>query len=135
MDNLRAILDKYNGCTPGAVSLQKLNEHLKTLGELAGLTHDVDFVGYVKGKRVLKKVPFNTLIGTHTARRSFATNMFELGIPTLLIMAITGHKTEKAFLTYIRKNNEDKAQMMLRLLRERQAGEARAKLKVVGGGE
>ncbi|WP_262250099.1 site-specific integrase [Parapedobacter soli] len=135
MDNLRAVLDKNGGRAPESISIQKLNEHLKTLGELAGFTQEVDFVDYVKGKRVLKKVAFYSLIGTHTARRSFATNMFELGIPTLLIMAITGHRTEKAFLTYIRKNNEDKAQMMLRLLRDRQAEQERAKLKVVGGGE
>lgn len=135
MDNLRAVFDKNGGQAPESISIQKLNEHLKTLGELAGFTHEVDFVDYIKGKRVIKKVPFYSLIGTHTARRSFATNMFEIGIPTLLIMAITGHKTEKAFLTYIRKNNEDKAQMMLRLLRDRQAQQERTKLKAVGGGE
>src|SRR5690606_20826471 len=58
MDNLRAVLDRNGGKAPDAISIQKLNEHLKTLGELAGFTDEVDFVDYVKGKRVLKKVPF-----------------------------------------------------------------------------
>jgi hypothetical protein len=38
--------------------------------------------------------------------------MFKLRVPTLLIMAVTGHKTEASFLKYIRATNEDKAFMM-----------------------
>jgi hypothetical protein len=42
------------------------------------------------------------LISTHTAPRPFATNEYLAGTPSLTIMAITGHKTEKSFLRYIR---------------------------------
>lgn len=38
----------------------------------------------------------------HTARRSFATNMYLKGVPTISIMAITGHTTEANFLKYIK---------------------------------
>ena len=51
-------------------------------------------------------------VSAHTARRSFASNMYERDFPTLMIMAITGHKTEKAFLTYIKISADKHAQKM-----------------------
>ena len=51
----------------------------------------------------------------HTGRRSFATNMYKRNFPTLMIMRITGHKTEKAFLSYIKVTEEENAERMLEL--------------------
>lgn len=133
--DLRAILDKHNGGTPGAISNQKLNEYLKELGEVAGFDNLVGRSEYRKGKEVTTQVPFHTLMTTHTARRSFASNMFEAGVPPLLIMAITGHQTERAFLTYIRQNNDDKAKILKTILDKIEAERKREQLKVVGGGE
>lgn len=61
-----------------------------------------------------KKVKFKKweLLTTHTARRGFATNEFLEGAPTLTIMAITGHKTEKAFLKYIKLSSADHAKLL-----------------------
>ena len=53
------------------------------------------------------------LITTHSARRSFATNMFKMGIPTITIMGITGHRTERAFLTYIEVTPDEHARIMM----------------------
>ena len=39
--------------------------------------------------------------------------MFESGAPALVIMQITGHKTEKAFLSYIKTDPETYARMLL----------------------
>jgi integrase len=125
MANLRATLNKYNGNLPGQISNQKLNEYLKGLGKHTGFTEAVHITKYDKGKEQSVAVSFYTLMSSHTGRRSFATNMFKLGIPTLLIMAITGHTTEKSFLGYIRMGNEDKAQMFMELLK-------RNELKMVG---
>ena len=50
------------------------------------------------------------LIQTHTARRSGCTNMYLAGIPIIDIMKISGHKTEKEFLKYIRVTKEETAQ-------------------------
>ncbi|HET6256442.1 MAG TPA: hypothetical protein VFE32_20370 [Puia sp.] len=46
------------------------------------------------------------------ARRSFATNEYLAGTPTLTIMAITGHKKEKAFLRYIKLVPSDHARLL-----------------------
>ncbi len=41
------------------------------------------------------------MITTHTARRSFASNLTLAGVPKQYTMAVTGHKTERAFNKYI----------------------------------
>ena len=46
---------------------------------------------------------------THTARCSGATNMYLAGIPTIAIMKITGHKTEREFMKYIKITEEQTA--------------------------
>jgi hypothetical protein len=52
---------------------------------------------------------------SHTCRRSFCTNEFLDGTPTNLIMAISGHKTEKAFRRYIKADQVQKAHMIKKL--------------------
>jgi integrase len=109
---VRNILNKYNNELPPPISNQKLNDYLKIIGKLAELDENV--ITYkTKGGRPEKKVtPKHDLITTHTARRSFATNAFKAGISSILIMKITGHKTEKSFLRYIRISPEEAAQEM-----------------------
>lgn len=51
-------------------------------------------------------------LSTHTARRTFATNELKDGTPIPLIMAATGHQTEKAFWKYIRATSEEKATLL-----------------------
>ena len=51
-------------------------------------------------------------VTTHTARRSFCTNMYLIGVPIPTIMAISGHKTEKSFRMYIKASREEHAQIM-----------------------
>ena len=48
----------------------------------------------------------------HTARRSFATNMYLRGVPAISIMAITGHTTEANFLKYIKVDKEQHARIV-----------------------
>jgi|SRR5882724_12006768 len=92
------ILAKYPG-GPGALpappSNQKFNAYIKEVCRLAGL--------HQKGR--LPSDPGLQLwecISSHTARRSMASNAYLSGTPVHEIMAITGHRTEKAFLDYIR---------------------------------
>lgn len=49
------------------------------------------------------------MVTSHTARRSFATNAYRAGIPSLSIMQITGHSTETSFMKYIRISKEENA--------------------------
>lgn len=61
---------------------------------------------------VVGRVKRYALVGSHTARRSFATNLYLSGISAGRIMLLTGHKTEEAFFRYIRINKEENAKIL-----------------------
>lgn len=110
---VRSIFEKYKGVLPPVISNQKFNVFLKEVCKLAGLDSMESITHTIGGKRVKETSPKYELISAHTARRSFATNMFESGAPALVIMQITGHKTEKAFLSYIKTDPETYARMLI----------------------
>ncbi len=94
------------------ISHQKFNKYLKILCRKIGLVEPTK--GYIRDKqnmRVLGFYPKYKLITSHTMRRSFATNLYGK-VPTVVIMAITGHTTEKSFLTYIKKPQRDFAEQL-----------------------
>lgn len=115
MSKLKPVLAKYSIELP-TISNQKFNDYIKHVAELAGLTQ-LQTMTNTKGNKVNSfKAPLNTLISSHSCRRSYATNMFKAGVPPMLIMSATGHKTESSFLKYIRATSEDKANLLAETL-------------------
>ncbi len=106
---VESIMLKYDGNVPKAISNQKFNEYLKDVAELVGIDDTVSKSITRGGSRITKTYKKYDLVTTHTARRSFATNLYKAGFPTLSIMRITGHKTEKSFLKYIKVTDEEHA--------------------------
>ena len=82
------------------------------IGELAGINETITKDTYKSGKAISFKRKKYQLITTHTARRSFATNMYKRGYSPIVIMSITGHKKESTFLKYIRITNEESVRMI-----------------------
>ena len=121
---VRAVFAKYAGKTanslPPAISNQKMNDFLKEIAQRAGLTDSVEERMTKGGFRLTTEVPKWGLVSTHTARRSFATNCYKMGLDTITIRAITGHRTEKAFLTYIKVTPHEHAHKMKDFWAERQ---------------
>ena len=110
---VRGILCRNKNRIPKAMSNPKMNFYVKHIGDLAKIKNMVE-ISITKGGKLDKKiVPKFKLICTHTARRSFATNSFLAGIPSIAIMKITGHQTEKSFLRYIRISQEENANKLL----------------------
>lgn len=107
------ILAEYNYTIPRPISNQKMNKYLKELGKKAEMFSAVSITKTSGNK--LNRVDFKKfeLITTHTARRSFATNAYLAKVPTIAIMKLTGHKTEKSFMQYIRITEQENASMML----------------------
>ncbi len=106
---VESILNKYDGELPDVPSNQKVNDYLKEVGEIAEINAPFKksiTKGGVKQTTVYKKWE---VLSTHTARRSFATNAYNAGVPSLTIMAITGHKTETSFLKYIKVTPKEHA--------------------------
>lgn len=101
------ILKRYSYSLP-TISNQKLNQYVKELCKKAKIDQPVEITDIKGGKKTRQKVPKHELISSHTARRSFATNLYLQGIPVHSIMAVTGHRTERAFLTYLKLTNMQK---------------------------
>jgi integrase len=106
---LDSVLKKYCYTSP-KMSNQKMNDHLKEVGKIAGLTTEIMVFDSKGGKHTQKAVPMWQLLKTHVARRSFATNYYQAH-PELIdnIMKITGHTTEKMFRAYIVTDAKDSA--------------------------
>lgn len=117
---VKKIVEKYNGKLPKAISNQKTNKYLKEIAiKVQSLQKPFETNKTKGGMKILKTYKKYELLGTHTARRSFATNEYLKGTPSITIMAITGHKTEKAFLKYIKLTNTEHAQHLKLIWNER----------------
>lgn len=119
-DEVKKILDKRNGKFPPKYSENiesaktMFNNHLRVIAKQGNLnrlewgkkwnneTKRFDYGNY----------PLHEIISSHVCRRSFATHNYAK-IPTPIIMAVTGHKTEKEFLQYIGKDFSDLSKQML----------------------
>lgn len=107
------IWEKYNGILPANISNQKFNDNLKDVCREAGLTEHVLKSITKGGKKQTTVYEKWQLVSSHTARRSFATNLYKSGFPSISIMQITGHKTESSFLKYIKVTKEEHAKMLM----------------------
>ncbi len=105
--------DKFPNSLPPSISNAKTNKHLKEIGSKLECLNVMVTTKITKGGQLLisnnKKYE---LMVTHTARRSFATNHYKSGLSSITIMKITGHRTEKAFLTYIKVTPNENAKLL-----------------------
>jgi integrase len=129
------LLKKYDNCLPAGLSNQRTNDYLKEICKKAGINDRVLKHMTKGGKSVVKTsdgyssgisagVEKWELVTSHTARRSFATNMFKRGMPTLLIMKLTGHKKESEFLKYIKIEASETLDLMRQYLGQRPVQES-----------
>jgi integrase len=113
---VKTILENLNGEFPRTLSSQCFNEFIKKVCKEAKIKEMVKGSKRVKLKsKVWRKekgeYKKHELVSSHICRRSFATNHYGL-LPTPVIMAVTGHKTEKMFLNYIGKTPKDNAEVL-----------------------
>lgn len=114
---VKAIMAKYSGVTPNSLppsmSNAGMNRLLKILAKKLPMLDVEVRTSITKGGKTQTSIAKKyDLIVTHTARRSFATNLYKSGLSALTIMNITGHKTEKAFLRYIKVTPTESAQIL-----------------------
>lgn len=110
---VKRILAKYDNTIPKSFTNQIMNKYLKDIAEICEIDTPTELTTTKSGKTQKSTVPKYKLITTHTARRSFATNCYLADIPSISIMKITGHKTEKSFLKYIKVTQEQNADKLL----------------------
>lgn len=114
---VKLIMEKYKGkypnSLPPSVSNVKTNKHLKEIGKMLEYLHINFQTRKTKGGvfSISNNKKYELLV-THTARRSFATNLYKSGLSSITIMKITGHRTERAFLTYIKATPNENAKLL-----------------------
>ena len=118
LEETRSILEKYNYNLPKSISNQKFNEFIKEVGRLAGINNMVrTSITRANGEEVELKSKYK-LISTHTARRSFCTNLYNKGIDTISIIAQTGHASEAMLLKYLKVDKKEHARRTLTKIKE-----------------
>lgn len=91
------------------LSESAINKNIKHIAKRAGITEPIVKTSYLGAKRIEKVIPKHNLISSHTARRTFITTALRNGMPTPLVMEITGHKKTTMLLRYMKIANEDLA--------------------------
>jgi len=91
---------------------QKLNKRIKTVCRLAGITEPIEITKIKGGKKVTAKYPKHKLVSSHTARRSGISNLYNAGVPSLFIMKLSGHRTEREFMKYLRLTEDEIAKKL-----------------------
>lgn len=95
------ILIKHNYKAP-KISSPVINKKIKTLcSRIESLNQEIFVIEQKGGIIVKNKYRKFERVGTHTGRRSFASNFYRQGFPAQQIMAATAHKKEKDFFKYI----------------------------------
>lgn len=109
---LQRVLDKNGGKIPNAPNSLYFNERIKEVCKRAGIDSQFSRIIQRGSRKEELSMPKYEAIASHTCRRSFCTNQFLKGMPALLIRKISGHATEKAFLQYIKIDEEKAAEEM-----------------------
>jgi integrase len=91
------------------ISNQKMNKYVKELCLLAGLDEVFEVHTFIGKAKTTNLLPKHQLVSTHTARRTFATNLLMANIPAETVMEFTGHRDYKSFIKYV--NIPKKAKM------------------------
>ena len=110
---VKQILLKYPAGLPKCPPNQVFNRYLKEIGkQISSL--DQEFEKKITRSHKVERIVYKKwqLLQTHSARRSFCTNMYLKGVPTITIRAISGHKTEESFLKYIKAENQQHADIL-----------------------
>ncbi|HTA63233.1 MAG TPA: site-specific integrase [Bacteroidia bacterium] len=114
---VKAIIEKYKDTSSISLlpmySNVKMNLYLKELAQMVpALNVNVTF-GYTKGGNYVEhSISKHSLVKTHTGRRTFATLAYKKGIPTRIIMAATGHRTETSFMKYLKTTAVEDAALL-----------------------
>jgi integrase len=94
------LLKKYRFKLPD-ISGQKFNKYIKEICVLAGIDNVITVHTYKSGKAVTYQKKKYKLIASHTARRSFVTNLYKRNVSISQIMVATGHTKESTLINYI----------------------------------
>lgn len=108
---LEEIAKKYNYAFP-KVSNQKINDNIKIIARMVGITETITYMTYKGGKETEEKIEKCLKVTTHTGRRSAVTNFYLHGLNMDDIQEITGQNCKEIIALYIKASSHDKADVV-----------------------
>lgn len=108
------ILNKYDYKLP-SIDQTTMLKYIKQAGKKSGITRLHNVTNHRGDSIITEQIELYKLIGTHTARRSYISNMLKRGYDSHILMKITGHSTEEAFKKYAKLSSEDAANTVLNI--------------------
>jgi len=115
------ILEKFNYLLPQVPPNNEFNRIIKIVGEKLPSLHTPFTKQITYGRELKELVALKyTYLQTHTARRSFCSNEYLKGTDPMIIMAISGHKSHKSFMRYIKVSGDEFAAKLEKIWAERQ---------------
>lgn len=99
-ESKQLIEDVYSGVIR-IISNQKMNDYIKVISKELGMTNEVTWVEYEGSERVDCRDYRYNKIGSHTGRRTFATNLMLKGVSPFIIIKYTGHDGFDSFKRYV----------------------------------
>lgn len=117
----KKLLEKYDNNISALKIKKDFNTNVRFICKKAKIANDVEIVTSKGIERISKVYKKHELIASHTARRTFCTNEYmKNDLAPHLIMKISGHKQERDFMRYIKSTNMEAAELMLKIIRERE---------------
>lgn len=96
---------------------QVFNRYIKKICKVAGLREKISIKENVGGKSRMSPYEKYKLVSAHTARRTFASIAYlEWELPIYSVMQMTGHRTERVFLQYVKARKVKNAVEVSRIL-------------------
>ena len=89
-----------------------MNNHMKTLCRLAGITTEITIVSYHGENRIQETVSKCDKMSTHAGRRTFISLAIANGVPPQVVMKMTGKRTIKSLQVYIHISDEPQEKAM-----------------------
>ena len=123
LDGALRILERYAGnyrILP-ILSNQKMNDSLKEVTQLVGLTDFVESVEYIQGVPQIVAVEKWKRVSSHVARHTYATLSLMKGVPLEVVSKALGHTTTKPTLIYAKIVDEWKNQTILNAWKDKPA--------------
>jgi integrase len=108
LEPVKRIVNRYNGQLPKLPNESKMNQTIKLVCKAAGLDRVIEQASTdVKSKEVSRNALWE-VVTNHTARRTFATNVYSKNIMSLgELMSLTGHESESSLMTYLNVSRGD----------------------------
>lgn len=104
--SVKDVITKYNGFPSFTGKLVDFNKIIRKICEKAKVNDVITNDRYKNGKHIQTKHKKFELISSHTCRRTFCTLKFLDGMDAQAIMQFSGHKTERAFMRYLKLDAE-----------------------------